>query len=158
MDFRARCVFGDRFKENRTALPAVGQDPPPEVDALARPSNRAMSATQEGEVQKDDRVRGAKTSLNNVKLPRSPSMIHPSFATSRSWAATHSSRGVATRPGRQKILSNSTTGRPLISPKRFARVDLPDAPRPRITTRFIFCSVRYRWLNCLQCRIFGKFD
>ena len=46
---------------------------------------------------------------------------------------------------------NSTTERPLISPKRFARVDLPNAPRPRITTRFIFCSVRYRWLNCLQC-------
>jgi hypothetical protein len=28
-----------------------------------------------------------------------------------------------------------------ISPNRFARVDLPDAPRPMITTRFIFCSV-----------------
>ncbi len=25
----------------------------------------------------------------------------------------------------------------LISPKRLARVDLPDAPRPRMTTRFI---------------------
>ena len=70
MEFRARCALGDRFKENRTALPAVGQDPPPEVDALARPSNRAMSATQKGEVQKDDRIRGAKTSLNNVKLPQ----------------------------------------------------------------------------------------
>jgi hypothetical protein len=41
----------------------------------------------------------------------------------------------------------------VISPRRLARVDLPDAPRPRITTRFIFCSVRYRWSNCLQCPV-----
>ena len=44
----------------------------------------------------------------------------------------------------------------MISPRSLARVDLPDAPRPRITTRFIFCSVRYRWLNCLQSRLCGN--
>jgi hypothetical protein len=68
VEFCARCVVCDRFQENRTALPAVGQDPPPEVDALARPSNCAISATQKGEVQEDDCVRRAKASLNNVKL------------------------------------------------------------------------------------------
>ena len=45
-------------------------------------------------------------------------------------------------PGRQKILSISTTGSPVISPKRLARVDLRDAPRPMMTTRFIVSSLR----------------
>jgi hypothetical protein len=58
----------DRFQEDRTALPAVGQDPPPEVDTFARPSNCAMSAAEKGEVQEDDCVRRAKASLHNVKL------------------------------------------------------------------------------------------
>ena len=39
-------------------------------------------------------------------------------------------------PGCQKILSTSITGSPVISHKRLARVDLPDAPRPKMTTRF----------------------
>ena len=45
-------------------------------------------------------------------------------------------------PGCQKILSSSITGSPVISPKRFARVDLPDAPQPMMTTRFIVFSLR----------------
>jgi len=45
-------------------------------------------------------------------------------------------------PGCQKILSTSITGSPVISPKRLARVDLPDAPRPMMTTRFILPSLR----------------
>ncbi len=64
-------------------------------------------------------------------------MIHRSPATSFSCMATHCSRGVAISPGCQKILSNSITGSPVISPKRLARVDLPDGSRPRMTTRFI---------------------
>ena len=40
-------------------------------------------------------------------------------------------------------LSTSVTGSPVIWPKRLARVDLPDAPRPMMTTRFIFFNVRY---------------
>jgi hypothetical protein len=73
--------------------------------------------------------------------PRSPSMIYRCFSTSKSWTPTHSSRGVATSPRCQKTLSSSTTGSPVISPRRFARVDLPDAPRPRITTRLMLYSV-----------------
>jgi hypothetical protein len=38
-------------------------------------------------------------------------------------------------------LSTSITGSPVISPKRLARVDLPDAPRPTMTTRFIVSSL-----------------
>jgi hypothetical protein len=64
------CEVCDRFQKNRAALPAVGQGPPPEVDALARPSNCTMSATKKGEVQEDDCVRRAKASLNNVKMPQ----------------------------------------------------------------------------------------
>lgn len=67
-------------------------------------------------------------------------MIHRSPAMSFSCITIHWSRGVAISPGRQKILSTSTTGNPAMSPKRLARVDLPDAPRPRMTTRFIVFS------------------
>jgi hypothetical protein len=35
----------------------------------------------------------------------------------------------------------------VISPRRFARVDLPDAPRPRITTRFILRIVRQTYFR-----------
>ena len=69
-------------------------------------------------------------------------MIHRSPATSLSCVTTHWPRGVAISPGRQKILSTSITGSPVISPKRLARVDLPDAPRPTMTTRFIVSSLR----------------
>jgi len=69
-------------------------------------------------------------------------MIHRSPATSFSCITTHWSRGVAISAGRQKILSTSITGSPVISPKRLARVDLPDAPRPTMTTRFIVSSLR----------------
>jgi hypothetical protein len=69
-------------------------------------------------------------------------MIQRSPATSFSCMATHCSRGVAISPGCQKILSTSITGSPVISPKRLARVDLPDAPRPRMTTRFMPSSLR----------------
>jgi hypothetical protein len=49
-------------------------------------------------------------------------------------------------PGCQKTLSTSVTGSPVISPKRLARVDLPDAPRPMMTTRFMVSSLRrYRF-------------
>jgi hypothetical protein len=69
-------------------------------------------------------------------------MIHRSPPTSFSCITTHWSRGVAISPGRQKILSTSITGSLVISPKRLARVDLPDAPRPMMTTRFIVSSLR----------------
>jgi hypothetical protein len=74
-------------------------------------------------------------------------MIHPSVATSFSCKLTHSSRGVASRPARQKTLSSSITGRAVSSLNCLARVDLPDAPRPRTTTRFISSSVRHRERN-----------
>jgi hypothetical protein len=41
------------------------------------------------------------------------------------------------------ILSSSITGRPVISPKRTASVELPDPPGPKITTRFIFLYAAY---------------
>lgn len=37
-------------------------------------------------------------------------------------------------PPRQNTASSSTTGRPVISPGRRARADLPAPPRPRIAT------------------------
>ncbi len=52
-------------------------------------------------------------------------------------------------PACQKILSSSITGNPVILPKRLARVDLPEAPRPRMTTRFmalVYCDGRRRVL------------
>src|SRR5467141_2039061 len=64
-------------------------------------------------------------------------MIHDSCAASRRWMTAHSSRGVGARPGRQKSLSSSITGRPVILPRRAARVDLPAAPGPTMITRFI---------------------
>jgi hypothetical protein len=45
-------------------------------------------------------------------------------------------------PGCQKTLSTSVTGSPVIRPKRLAKVDWPDAPRPTMTTRFIVSSLR----------------
>src|SRR5437867_2261379 len=69
--------------------------------------------------------------------PRSPSSTHVSFRTRLSCDWIHSTRGVGNRPERQKILSSSTTGRPVISPNCRARVDFPAAPRPSMTTRFI---------------------
>src|SRR5215813_2619039 len=65
-------------------------------------------------------------------------MIHDSRAASWRWIAAHWSLGVAARPGRQKSLSSSITGRPVISPRRAARVDLPAAPGPTMTTRFTY--------------------
>jgi hypothetical protein len=79
--------------------------------------------------------------------PRSPSMIHPSVATSFSCKLTHSSRGVASRPARQKTLSSSISGSAVSSLNCLARVDLPEAPRPRTTTRFISSSVRHSERN-----------
>ena len=69
--------------------------------------------------------------------PRSPSMIHPSFMTSICWIFSHWSRGVATRPDCQNNLSSSITGSPVMSPRCAASVDLPEAPGPRMTMRFI---------------------
>jgi hypothetical protein len=51
----------------------------------------------------------------------------------------HSECGFST-----KILSSSITGNLVILPKRLARVDLPAAPRPRMTTRFMVFSL-LRW-------------
>src|SRR5450755_5030213 len=65
-------------------------------------------------------------------------MIHDSCAASSRWMAVHWSRGVAVRPGRQKSLSSSITGRLVISPRRTARADLPAAPGPVIITLFTF--------------------
>lgn len=63
-------------------------------------------------------------------------MIRDSCAASWCWMVAHSSGGVAVRPGRQKSLSSSITGRPVISPRRAARVDLPAAPGPTTMIRF----------------------
>lgn len=57
-------------------------------------------------------------------------MIHDSRAASLRWLAAHSPGGVAARPGRQKSLSSSITGGPVISARRAARVVLPAAPGP----------------------------
>ncbi len=64
--------------------------------------------------------------------PRSPSIIHRSEAASASscCAFIHSSRGIGARPGRQKCLSSSITGSPVIWPRSTAAVDLPAPPRP----------------------------
>ncbi len=63
-------------------------------------------------------------------------MIHDSAAASWRWMAAHCSRCVGARPGRQKSLSSSITGRPVILPRQAARVVLPDAPGPMTMTRF----------------------
>jgi len=68
VDLRIGRVVSDRFQENRAALPAVRQDPPPEVDTLARPPDCSPRAAHKREVQEDDRVRGTKPSLHNVQL------------------------------------------------------------------------------------------
>jgi hypothetical protein len=65
-------------------------------------------------------------------------MIRDSCVVSPRWRAAHRSGGVAVRPGRQKSVSSSITGRLVISPRRTARADLPAAPGPVIITRFTF--------------------
>ena len=147
VEFRCRRAACDCFQKRWTALPPVRQNPPPKSKRsrdrrMARHAQRANERSRKITVSAA-RSRGATTSSG----PRSPSMIHPSFATSRSCAHAHSFRGVARRPGCQKTISSSTTGRPVISPRRFARVDLPDAPRPRITTRFILRIVRQTYFR-----------
>jgi len=67
-------------------------------------------------------------------------MIQSFSPTSFYWSSTHWLRGVSTRPGRQRILSSSTTRNSAISPSCLASVDLPEAPKPMITTRFIRIS------------------
>jgi hypothetical protein len=52
--------------------------------------------------------------------------------------SAHFSRDRGARPGCQKCLSNSMTGRSTSSPTRRATVDFPAPPRPRITRR---CTV-----------------
>ena len=69
-------------------------------------------------------------------------MIHRSPTTSCSCISIHPWRGVAISPGCQKILSTSITGSPVISPNCLARVDLPDAPRPTMTTRSMLFILR----------------
>lgn len=69
--------------------------------------------------------------------PKSPSMIQDSSATSFRRISAHCSGGVGTRPDCQNSLSSSITGIPVISPRRFPRVDFPEAPGPSIRTRFI---------------------
>src|SRR5215831_4192857 len=51
--------------------------------------------------------------------------------------AIHCSRDVGIRPGRQNSLSNSINGSLVISARRKASVDFPEAPGPRMTTRFM---------------------
>jgi hypothetical protein len=63
-------------------------------------------------------------------------MIHLLSSRSFCWIATHSSRDGAASPGCQKTLSSSVTRRPVTSPSCRASVDLPEAPGPRIKTRF----------------------
>src|SRR5258708_4825543 len=51
---------------------------------------------------------------------------------------------MGSRAAFQNRSSSSTTGRPRTSPSRLARVDLPAAPGPRMTTRFRLPSCR-KW-------------
>lgn len=67
--------------------------------------------------------------------PRSPSMIHWLRVVSSVWTSLQTSGGFGCRPSSQKCLSSSTTGMPVRSPRRRARVDLPAPPRPRTTIR-----------------------
>src|SRR5215467_16147365 len=93
-------------------------------------------------------------------------MIHDSRAANWRWIAAHWSLGVAARPGRQKSLSSSITGRPVISPRRTARVDLPAAPGPTTITRLTFAydanfirsletspALRAHWPHSHGCRV-----
>src|SRR5260370_14825373 len=69
VEVRIDRVFIDRFHENRTALPAIRQEPAPEVGTLARSSYCSPSTTDEREVQPNDRVRRTKPHLHYVLGP-----------------------------------------------------------------------------------------
>jgi hypothetical protein len=128
----------DGLHENRTTLKAVRQEPTPEVATLARSTDCSPSTADEREVQENDCVRRSKPNLNSVV--RTQVAIHdPSFF--RDEFLLQDNPLIArccdkTCP--PEDLVNSITGRPVIC---LARVDLPDAPRPRMTARFIFPSV-----------------
>ena len=114
----------------------------PEVGAFAGAANGAPGTAGKREVEEKNGVRGGQADFKGVVGAQVAIHDPFSWAASLSWIFTHSSRGMATSPGCQKILSSSITGRPVISPRRAARVDLPDAPRPRMITRFTVFNVR----------------
>jgi hypothetical protein len=135
-------VVSDRLHENRTALPPIRQEPAPKVGTLARSTDCSPTAAEEREVQKKNRVRRTKPDINNVKGPQvtihNPSLFrdkpllddHPVIARycDKAWPP--------------EDLVQLYTGSPVISPKRTARVDLPEAPRPMMTARFIVSNLR----------------
>jgi hypothetical protein len=110
MDLGVTGVGGDRLQEQRTASPAIGEQPPPGVSALPGPAHRPPCAAGRGEVQEHDGVRGLRPDSEDVIGPEVPSMIHDSCAVGPRWTAAHSARGVAVRPGRQKSLSARSPG------------------------------------------------
>lgn len=75
------------------------------------------------------------------------------------------------KPRLPEKLSNSITADPVISPNFEARVDFPDAPRPKMTMRFTLKPIRemlafsessklreqpWQRLSCLPQAAFGK--
>ena len=69
LEVRIDRVVSDRFHENRTALPAIRQEPSPEVGTLVGAPDCSPSAAEEREVQKENRVRRTKPDLNYVLRP-----------------------------------------------------------------------------------------
>src|SRR5207245_3849373 len=69
VEVRIDRVVSDRFQENRTALPAIRQEPAPEVGTLVRSPDCSPSAAEEREVQKENRVRRTTPELNSVIRP-----------------------------------------------------------------------------------------
>ena len=61
-----RSMTGNCVHQERTALPAVLQEPKPEIDTLARAPDRAPCASEEREVEEDDRVCGSKPDFDGV--------------------------------------------------------------------------------------------
>jgi len=111
--------------------------------ARSRDRRIARQAQRNNEKSKKMIVSAARIRTSTASWgPRSPSIIHRSPTTSCSCIAIHFWRGVAISPGCQKILSTSVTGSPVRSPKCLARVDLPDAPRPTMSTRFMLFILR----------------
>jgi len=65
-------MVGDRLQEQRTAPPAMGKQPPPEVSALPRPADGPPCAAGRREVQEHDGVRGLQPDIEGVIRPEVP--------------------------------------------------------------------------------------
>jgi hypothetical protein len=66
MDVRVRRVLGNLGSEVWNAVPSIGEDPEPEVRALARAAQCAPGTTDKAKVQKNNGIGGTQPHLDDI--------------------------------------------------------------------------------------------